>query len=303
MIIDSALADVDPLRRALRNNIRVDETEIVRRLADEAELSPDARERIAERARALVEEVRRARIGKGGLDAFLHEFGLSSKEGIVLMCLAEALLRIPDAETADRLIRDKLAQGQWDKHLGHSQSLFVNASTWGLMLTGRIVQLAPATVNDITGYLGGLASRIGEPVVRVALTQAMRIMGHQFVMGRTIEEALKRSHTAEHQHYLHSFDMLGEAALSTDDAEQYYQAYVHAINALATEAKECADIFAAPGISVKLSALHPRFEFGQRERVMAELVPRVHALANQAARAGIAMTLDKIGRASCRESV
>ncbi|MFQ5756836.1 MAG: bifunctional proline dehydrogenase/L-glutamate gamma-semialdehyde dehydrogenase PutA [Acidiferrobacterales bacterium] len=281
-----------PLRAAIRAAYLADETACLEALLPEAEIDANAQTRVIGLARQLVLAVREQGKAVGGLDAFMREYDLSSEEGVVLMCLAEALLRIPDAQTAERLIRDKLAQGQWDKHLGHSQSLFVNASTWGLMLTGRIVQLAPEAVNDITGYLGGLASRIGEPVVRVALTQAMRIMGHQFVMGRTIEEALKRSHTAEHQHYLHSFDMLGEAALSADDAEQYYQAYVHAINALATEAEECTDIFAAPGISVKLSALHPRFEFGQRERVMAELVPRVHALANQAARAGIAMTLD-----------
>ncbi len=144
MIIDPALADVDPLRRAVRDNIRADEAEIVARLVDEAELPPDARERVAGRARALVEEVRRARIGKGGLDAFLHEFGLSSKEGVVLMCLAEALLRVPDAETVDKLIKDKLADADWKSHLGHSGSLFVNASTWALMLTGRVVRLDEA---------------------------------------------------------------------------------------------------------------------------------------------------------------
>ncbi len=282
----------EPLRAAISAAYLADETACLEALLPEAEIDANAQLRIAGRARQLVMAVRAQGKTLGGLDAFMREYDLSSEEGVVLMCLAEALLRIPDAETADRLIRDKLAQGQWDKHLGHSRSLFVNASTWGLMLTGRIVRLAPETVGDVAGYVGGLASRIGEPVVRVALTQAMRIMGQQFVMGRTIEEALKRSHTPEHRDYLHSFDMLGEAALSADDAERHYQAYVHAINTVASEAEHCADIFAAPEISLKLSALHPRFEFARRERVLGELVPRVHALANQAMRAGIAMTLD-----------
>ncbi|GMQ89693.1 MAG: bifunctional proline dehydrogenase/L-glutamate gamma-semialdehyde dehydrogenase PutA [Gammaproteobacteria bacterium] len=282
----------EPLRAAISAAYLADETACLEALLPEAEIDANAQLRVAGRARQLVMAVRAQGKTLGGLDAFMREYDLSSEEGVVLMCLAEALLRIPDAETADRLIRDKLAQGRWDKHLGHSRSLFVNASTWGLMLTGRIVRLAPETVGDVAGYVGGLASRVGEPVVRVALTQAMRIMGQQFVMGRTIEEALKRSHTPEHRDYLHSFDMLGEAALSADDAERYYQAYVHAINTVAGEAEHCADIFAAPGISLKLSALHPRFEFAKRERVLGELVPRVHALANQAMRAGIAMTLD-----------
>ena len=166
MIIDPALADVDPLRAALRADIRADETEIVRRLATEAALPEDARERVARRARALVEEVRRARVGKGGLDAFLHEFGLTSKEGVVLMCLAEALLRVPDAETVDKLIRDKLAEADWRAHLGHSESLFVNASTWALMLTGRVVRLDAADTRDLACTLKRLVHNSGEPMIR-----------------------------------------------------------------------------------------------------------------------------------------
>ncbi len=269
-----------------------DEAKSVNALMPQAAVADDARERIAERARRLVVAVREQRRSHSGLDAFMHEYDLSSEEGVVLMCLAEALLRIPDAETADRLIRDKLARGKWDKHLGRSHSLFVNASTWGLMLTGRMVQLDEATVTDVAAFLGRLAARVGEPVVRVAVTQAMRIMAHQFVMGRTIEEALKRSHTPEHRDYRHSFDMLGEAALTSEDAERYFESYLQAIHALAAEAGKSPDIYSAPSVSVKLSALHPRFEFAQRERVLAELVPRVQALARVASETGVGITLD-----------
>ena len=216
MIIDPALADVDPLRAALRADIRAEETGIVRRLAAEAAFSESARERVAARARALVEEVRRARVGNGGLDAFLQEFGLSSKEGVVLMCLAEALLRVPDAETVDRLIRDKIAEADWRGHLGHSKSLFVNASTWALMLTGRVVRLDAADTRDLAGTLKRLAHSSGEPVIRGGITQAMRILGRQFVMGRTIGEALARARDDEKRGYRHSYDMLGEAAPHQD---------------------------------------------------------------------------------------
>jgi RHH-type proline utilization regulon transcriptional repressor/proline dehydrogenase/delta 1-pyrroline-5-carboxylate dehydrogenase len=292
VIFATELPERGPLRSAIDEAFLADETACVSALLPQASVADDARERIADRARQLVLAVREQRKAHGGLDAFMHEYDLSSEEGVVLMCLAEALLRIPDADTADRLIRDKLARGQWDKHLGHSHSLFVNASTWGLMLTGRIVQLEALTVDDITAFLGRLTARMGEPVIRVALTQAMRIMAHQFVMGRTIEEAVKRSHMPEHREYLHSFDMLGEAAMTGEDAERYYESYVHAINALAAEASGSPDVYSAPGISVKLSALHPRFEYAQRERVLSELVPRVEALNGLASDAGVGITLD-----------
>jgi RHH-type proline utilization regulon transcriptional repressor/proline dehydrogenase/delta 1-pyrroline-5-carboxylate dehydrogenase len=292
MIFATEPPERGPLRSAIDEAFLADETACVEALLPQALVTDDARERIADRARHLVSAVREQRKAHGGLDAFMHEYDLSSEEGVVLMCLAEALLRIPDADTADRLIRDKLARGQWDRHLGHSHSLFVNASTWGLMLTGRIVQLETLTVADIGAFLGRLTARMGEPVIRVALTQAMRIMAYQFVMGRTIEEAIKRSHTPEHRDYLHSFDMLGEAALTSEDAERYYQSYVHAIHALSAEASGSPDVYSAPSISVKLSALHPRFEYAQRERVLAELVPRVEALSRLAGDAGVGITLD-----------
>ncbi len=291
MIVDPALADVDPLRQALRDDVRADEAEIVAGLVDEAELPPDARERVAERARALVEEVRRARIGKGGLDAFLHEFGLSSKEGIVLMCLAEALLRVPDAETVDKLIKDKLSDADWKSHLGHSESLFVNASTWALMLTGRVVRLDEADTRDLAGTLRRLVHDSGEPVIRGGITQAMRILGRQFVIGRTIEEALARARDDEKRGYRHSYDMLGEAALTAADAKHYFDAYLRAIAAIG-EAAGTRGAIAAPGISVKLTALHPRCEFAQARRALDELAPRLKTLALEAKKYDIGLTVD-----------
>ncbi|MFB3044961.1 MAG: bifunctional proline dehydrogenase/L-glutamate gamma-semialdehyde dehydrogenase PutA, partial [Acidiferrobacterales bacterium] len=292
MIFVNELPSLDPLRVAIRDAYLADETASLEALLPQAEIDADANARVAEQARQLVLAVREKSKTQGGLDAFMHEYDLSSEEGVMLMCLAEALLRIPDADTADRLIRDKLAQGQWDKHLGKSHSLFVNASTWGLMLTGRLVQLDAATPEDVGAFLGRLGARVGEPVVRLALNQAMRIMGHQYVMGRSIEEALQRSETAAHREYRHSYDMLGEAALTGEDAAGYCKAYANAINALAEPAKGCNELFSAPGISIKLSALHPRYQFAQRERVLKELVPRLHDLARLGRAAGIGLTLD-----------
>jgi RHH-type proline utilization regulon transcriptional repressor/proline dehydrogenase/delta 1-pyrroline-5-carboxylate dehydrogenase len=279
-----------PLRAAILRAYREDETAVVERLLAAADFAPDALDRIAERARGLVVEVRRQRLGKGGLDAFLHEYALSSKEGIVLMCLAEALLRIPDAETVDRLIRDKLGPADWSQHLGQSDSLFVNASTWALMLTGRLIR-SDGEERDLSGVLKRLVARSGEPVVRQAVTAAMRILGRQFVMGRTIGEALERARGAEKQGYRHSYDMLGEAARTAADARRYFESYEAAISAIGA-AVAGRDVFAAPGISVKLSALHPRYEEVQRERVLEELPPILRTLAQHAKAQRIGFTID-----------
>src|SRR2546423_3530375 len=218
-----------PLRAAIRDAHRLDETEADRRILAAAELPAEARGRIAATARRLVEAVRRERLGKGGLDAFLHEYALSSPEGVALMCLAEALLRIPDAETVDKLIRDKIAAADWQSHLGHSGSLFVHASTWALMLTGRL--LRPDSGGDLGDRLRRLVPPSRRPGWRPPATSAMRILAGQFVMGRTIEEALDRARDAERQGYRHSFDMLGEAARTMADAERYHAAYAPAIAA------------------------------------------------------------------------
>ncbi|HSC05839.1 MAG TPA: bifunctional proline dehydrogenase/L-glutamate gamma-semialdehyde dehydrogenase PutA, partial [Steroidobacteraceae bacterium] len=251
-----------------------------------------AQARIEATARRLVAEVRKRRQGQGGLDAFLHEFSLSSREGVVLMCLAEALLRIPDADTADRLIRDKLADADWARHLGHSDSLYVNASTWALMLTGRVIRLEGAQDEEgLAAVLKRLVTRSGEPVIRHAVMAAMRILGRQFVMGRTIDEALTRAAPSEPKGWRHSYDMLGEAARTAGDAERYFKAYVAAIQAIGAAAKGRGPID-GPGISVKLSALHPRYELAQAERVHRELGPRLIALARLARGFEIGFTVD-----------
>ena len=289
LVFTAPLPPETRLRTAIRDAHRQDETAADARILAAADMPPEARERIAVTARRLVDTVRRERLGKGGLDAFLHEYALSSPEGVALMCLAEALLRIPDAETVDKLIRDKIAAADWHSHLGHSGSLFVNASTWALMLTGRL--LRPENENDVGDALRRLIARSSEPVWRQAVTAAMRILAGQFVMGRTIEEALDRAREPERHGYRHSYDMLGEAARTMPDAERYHAAYAHAIAAIGGAAAG-ASVEAAPGISVKLSALHPRYEIAQRERIARELLPVLLGLARQARDAGIGFTID-----------
>jgi RHH-type proline utilization regulon transcriptional repressor/proline dehydrogenase/delta 1-pyrroline-5-carboxylate dehydrogenase len=285
----------DRLRAAIRALHRADETECAEALMERARFSPEALARIDRTARRLVHSVR-ARPKPGGLDAFLHEYALSSREGIVLMCLAEALLRIPDAGTADRLIRDKIGGADWDAHVGRSESLFVNASTWALMLTGRLVGEEPGERVDWAQVMKRLIARSGEPVIRAAMTQAMRILGRQFVMGRTIAEALERSQPAERQGYRHSYDMLGEAARTAADAARYMDAYRAAIRTIGQAARDTQghnrSIHDAPNISVKLSALHPRYEYAKRQRVLAELGPRLLELCRAAKDAGIGLTVD-----------
>ncbi|MGC2414421.1 MAG: bifunctional proline dehydrogenase/L-glutamate gamma-semialdehyde dehydrogenase PutA, partial [Stellaceae bacterium] len=289
VFVDSPAAET-PLRAAIRDAHRLDETAADSRILAAAEIPADARERIAATARRLVVAVRRERLGKGGLDAFMQEYALSSPEGVALMCLAEALLRIPDSETVDRLIRDKIASADWHSHLGHSGSLFVNASTWALMLTGRLLQPDHGEA-DLASVLRRFAARSGEPVWRPAVTAAMRIMADQFIMGRTIEEALARARGAELHGYRHSFDMLGEAARTMEDAERYRAAYRRAIAAIGKEVVG-RPIEAAPGISVKLSALHPRYEMAQRDRIMRELLPSLLGLAGDARALAIGFTID-----------
>ncbi|MDH3230664.1 MAG: bifunctional proline dehydrogenase/L-glutamate gamma-semialdehyde dehydrogenase PutA [Alphaproteobacteria bacterium] len=292
MLFAKPLPEPGSLRAALRAAIRVDEARCVEERLAEASLPPAARDRVAATARGLVEELRRRHAGAGGLDAFMAEYELSSEEGIVLMCLAEALLRIPDADTADKLIKDKIGGADWERHLGGSESLFVNASTFALMLTGRVVNLdSEQAAKDFTGTLGRLLARSGEPVIRQAVTRGMRILGRQFVMGRTIAEALDRAGEAEKRGYRYSYDMLGEAARTMDDADRYFEAYVRAIEAIGKAAAGRGPI-AAPGISVKLSALHPRYEFASKGRVMAELVPRLNELAALARAADIGFCVD-----------
>ena len=291
MLFREHLPEPQPLRAAIAEAYRADESAVVKRLLDQARLPHDARERIGEQARALVQEVRRRRHGSSSIDAFLHEFELSSREGVVLMCLAEALLRVPDAATVDKLIADKIADADWEGHLGHSDSIFVNASTWALMLTGRVIRLEEERGLDLGGMLKRLVHRSGEPVIRSAVTQAMRILGRQFVMGRSIQEALERAKGDEARGYRHSYDMLGEAARTEADALRYFESYKAAILAIG-KAAAGRDVVASPGISVKLSALHPRYELAKTARVMAEVVPRLLELAQMAKAAEIGLTVD-----------
>ena len=282
--------------KSLRGTIRAahgaDENALVGELLASSAIDEAMRARIQARAMGLVEVIRNGRRVQGGIDIFLHEYDLSTEEGVALMCLAEALLRVPDAATADALIRDRIGGRDWAHHLGQSDSLFVNASTWALMLTGRVVELGDGARTDLDGFLGRLVARSGEPVIRRALTHAMHIVGRQFVMGESIEDALSRSQedTAA-RGYRHSFDMLGEGARTADQASRYFESYRAAIRAVGAASAET-DIRRRPGISVKLSALHPRFETAQSARVLSELVPRLATLAKDAARVNIGLTID-----------
>ncbi len=277
---------------ALNPQFLAAEDEALRRLCDLARLAPTEGEAVQAQALRLVLGVRAARSRGSGLDALLRQYHLASPEGVVLMCLAEALLRIPDARTADRLIADKLAEGDWERHLGDSDSLLVNASTWGLMLTGRLVELNPDDLGSLRGWFGRLATRLSEPVARAALRQAMRVLGHQFVMGRSIHEALERTTGGAESRYAYSFDMLGESAITATDAQRYFEKYRDAIDEIGRHVAGRPFEGVRPGISVKLSALHPRYEFLQRERVLRELGPLLLALVTQARAAGIGLTVD-----------
>jgi len=290
MLFREPLPEPSPLRAAVRAAARMDEAACVGERLPAAHFAPAEKARIASRAAGLVEAVRESRVATGGIDAFMQEYDLTSQEGVTLMCLAEALLRVPDADTADRLIKDKIGGADWETHMGRADSWFVNASTWALMLTGRVLELGrPApTWRDV---MGQLVARSGEPVIRQAVTQAMRILGRQFVMGRTIGEALERARRDATDGATYSYDMLGEAARTMADAERYVAAYAEAIEAVGRAADGAGPI-AGPGISVKLSALHPRFEQAQRERVLGELLPRLLMLAHLARAQDIGLTID-----------
>ncbi|MFN3281996.1 MAG: bifunctional proline dehydrogenase/L-glutamate gamma-semialdehyde dehydrogenase PutA, partial [Tabrizicola sp.] len=264
-----------------------DETALVQRLVAEAALDAPARAAIAAQGADLVRRIR-ASARPGLMEVFLAEYGLSTDEGIALMCLAEALLRVPDAETMDALIEDKIAPSDWGRHLGKSASSLVNASTWALMLTGKVLD---DREGGIAGALRGAVRRLGEPVIRTAVSRAMKEMGRNFVLGETIDKAMDRAEELEARGYTYSYDMLGEAARTEADARRYHLAYSRAITAIARAAKGN-DIRTNPGISVKLSALHPRYEVAKRDRVMEELVPRVRALASLAKAAGLGFNID-----------
>src|SRR5690242_8825635 len=270
-----------------------DEDAAVAALLANPPLDAAARASVNAEAKALVLRARGLKRRKGMMESFLEEFGLSNAEGLALMCLAEALLRVPDEETADKLIAEKVRSGNWAEHVGKSDHWLVNAGTWGLMLTGRLVALPDDVRDDPNRFMSNFVSRAGEPVVRAGAMQAMRILGEQFVLGRNIDAALKRGagmqRTAAATRF--SFDMLGEGARTTPDAERYVKSYAAAIDAVGQHAAG-AGPQASNGISIKLSALHPRYEARLEDRVWAELYPRVLQLAEQAKRYNIGFTLD-----------
>ncbi|KPP85183.1 MAG: proline dehydrogenase / delta 1-pyrroline-5-carboxylate dehydrogenase [Rhodobacteraceae bacterium HLUCCO07] len=264
-----------------------DEADTLSRLVETAALDDAARARITARAAELVRDIR-GRSNPGLMEVFLAEYGLSTNEGIALMCLAEALLRVPDADTIDALIEDKIAPSDWARHMGHSTSPLVNASTWALMLTGKVLD-DPRP--GLIGSLRGAVKRLGEPVIRTAVGRAMKEMGRQFVLGEDIGAAMERAAGMEKKGYTYSYDMLGEAARTEEDARRYYLSYSRAITAIAAACKS-RDTRQNPGISVKLSALFSRYEVAQHARVMDELVPRLRSLALLAKSAGMGLNID-----------
>lgn len=282
---------MDNFMDVLQKVYRMDEATCLEPLIQQATLPEQTVLDIQQQARTWMETIRRNQKKEGGLDAFLYQYDLSSVEGIALMSLAEALLRIPDNETADKLIKDKIASSNWEMHLGKSHAWFVNAATWGLLLTGKILKTEDQNANQFLAAIKKLISRVGEPVIREMIRQAMKILGKQFVMGVTITEALKRAKKLEAQGYRYSYDMLGEAAKTSKDAELYFNAYQEAIHAIHQNTEKQGPIL-GPGISVKLSALHPRFEWNQRETLFVELMPKLKELALQAMQANIGFTID-----------
>ncbi|GAA4334638.1 trifunctional transcriptional regulator/proline dehydrogenase/L-glutamate gamma-semialdehyde dehydrogenase [Pigmentiphaga soli] len=291
------MSDVSPssaptasaLRAAVTAAHRRPEPECLPPLLAAAELPPVAAEQAAAQAAQWVRALRQSLNGsqRGLLQALLHEFSLSSQEGVALMCLAEALLRIPDGATRDALIRDKIGHADWGAHL-HGRSLFAGAAAWGLLITGRL--LATHDEAGLSAAAARLLARGGEPLVRRAMNLAVGMLGSQFVIGETIEQGLARAQKHRRKGFAHSFDMLGEAAATDDDAQRYLRAYEHAIDAVGREAGS--DVIRGPGISVKLSALHPRYARAQRDRVHAELYPRLLHLFERARRAGLGVHID-----------
>src|SRR5476651_51614 len=287
-VFSEQLCDQSPLREAITSAYRRAETECLPPLIAAATLPAATQAEAQVLARRLVETLRAKGPG-GGVEGLIHEYALSSQEGVALMCLAEALLRIPDDETRDALIRDKIGGGDWQAHLGHSPSVFVNAATWGLLLTGKLA--ATHSERGLSAALTRLVAKGGEPLIRHGVNLAMRLMGEQFVSGQTIEEALANGRSHEAKGFRYSYDMLGEAAVTADQAARYFADYQQAIGAIG-RASAGRGVQEGPGISVKLSALHPRYSRAQMERVQAELYPRLKTLAVLARSFDIGLNID-----------
>ena len=281
-----------PLRQAITAACRSPEPQAVQHILEAARLPADLARSTQSLARRIAAHLRqrKASAGRAGIvQNLLQEYALSSQEGVALMCLAEALLRVPDAATRDRLIRDKISRGQWQSHLGRSPSLFVNAATWGLLITGKLV--ATHSESGLSSSLARLVGLGGEPLIRKGVDMAMRMMGEQFVTGETIEEALRNAREREAQGFRYSFDMLGEAAMTAHDARRYLRDYEAAIHAIG-KASAGRGVYEGPGISIKLSALHPRYSRAQHERVMRELYPTLMQLCALCKQYDIGLNID-----------
>lgn len=286
--MDPRVTDIlEAHRNAIRSLMYADEAEVVAKLLGRVALTDADRARVVGQAQKIVEQARQRKSQRGLLEVFLQQFGLSTDEGIALMSLAEALLRVPDSETAANLIAEKLGSGDWERHRGQSDSTIVNAATRGLMLSTSLVAIDEELGGEQRSVLRSIVNRLGAPAVGAATRQAMRLMGNEFVLGRTLEEALGRIDGPDS---LASFDMLGEGARTAKDAQRHFDSYLHAIRT--TAARSTGDIYASHGVSVKLSALHPRYEHANAQRVMAEMLPRLRTLALEARAGKIHLTID-----------
>lgn len=283
---------VKTLAAVLSEHYIVDEDQFLGELVKALDHNADDIKRIGTQTAALIRDIRTQDNAVDGIDKLLQQYSLDTQEGVILMCLAEALLRIPDSYTADALIENKLSVADWKSHLGQSDSLLVNASTWGLLMTGKVVSMDKTAEGKPANIINRMVNRLGEPVIRNAMAQAMKIMGHQFVLGRTIEEALKNGKSQFQKGYTYSFDMLGEAARTMKDADRYFKDYCDAIDAVGKARDGVAKGAPAPSVSIKLSALHPRYERSHRERVLTELVERVRQLVERARALDVALTID-----------
>ncbi len=288
---DTFAMQLQQLRDHIKKENLVEEHDLINKLVFDKCLTKEQRQNVIDCGCDLVQSCRDDSSGKGTLDSFLLEFGLSNNEGVGLMCLAEALLRVPDSLTADRLIAEKIHNGDWASHSGNSESLFVNASTWGLMLTGHMVYLDPSITEQPGHWVRRLTAVLGEPIIRRAVLQAMKIMGGQYVLGRDIEEGMKRGQKENAKKVRFSFDMLGEAARTESDAQRYFKSYSNAIESIGAS-NISSDVYDANGISIKLSALHARYHFSHQETVMKELLPRITDLCLRAKKHNIGLSID-----------
>ncbi|MFV1985452.1 MAG: bifunctional proline dehydrogenase/L-glutamate gamma-semialdehyde dehydrogenase PutA, partial [Thiohalomonadales bacterium] len=286
MIFPYPVRKISSKRQKIVDTYTLDENTYIDYLLHKIKSDFSTEKSIEKLATNLVQQVRDRQSEQHGILAFIRLYNLSTEEGVVLMCLAEALLRIPDTATANKLIKDKLSSTNWEQHLGESNSLFVNASTWGLMLSGKLVQLKSNVTKNVNQYFYSLIGKTSEPVIRAALKEAMRILGQQFVISETIEDAIKHSEVE-----LKSFDMLGEAAITDEMANSYFKSYLHAIKIISSKSTE-KELILSNNISIKLSALHPRYEFSQQHKLKEELYPKLQQLINTAINYNVAITID-----------